>query len=227
MDIFEAIENRHSVRRYLDKKIPSDIIEILKNEIYNCNVEGALNIQLITDRPEAFLGIKASYGKLSNVSCYIALVGKKSKTLDYRVGYYGERIVIKAQQLGLNTCWLGGTYSKRKAICELGEGECLRLVIAIGYGATQGHARKSKAVDEVASVYEGTEMPEWFIKGAECALKAPTALNQQKFKFILWRGRCVIPRSGTGFFTKVDLGIAMYHFELGAGFNNFVFTDIR
>ncbi|MBO5776370.1 MAG: nitroreductase, partial [Clostridia bacterium] len=115
MDIFEAIENRHSVRRYLDKKIPDDIIEILNREIYNCNVEGALNIQLVCNRPEAFQGIKASYGKLQNVNNYIALVGKKSNTLDYRVGYYGERIVIKAQQLGLNTCWLGGTYSKRKA----------------------------------------------------------------------------------------------------------------
>ena len=52
----------------------------------------------------------------------------------------------------------------------------LHLVIALGYGKTQGVAHKSRPLDEVI-VSKGA--PEWFLRGAEAALLAPTAVNQQ------------------------------------------------
>jgi len=47
-------------------------------------------------------------------------------------------------------------------------------------------------------------------------LLAPTAMNQQKFIFEL-SGEKATAKSGSGFYTKVDLGIAKLHFELAAG----------
>lgn len=61
-----------------------------------------------------------------------------------------------------------------------------------------------------------TEMPDWFRSGMEAVQLAPTAMNQQKFRFEL-AGNKVMAASGNGFCTKLDLGIAKYHFEVGAG----------
>ena len=214
MDINEAIRNRHSVRSYLDKPIPIDTINEIKSEISECNRESGLHIQLVTEEPEAFSGFMAHYGKFSGVKNYIALIGKKSPNLDEKLGYYGERIALKAQQLGLNTCWVAMTFSKRKSKCVVDKGEKLVCVLSLGYGQTQGTAHNSKPIEQLCDV--NGEMPEWFRKGIECSMLAPTAVNQQKFLFLL-NGNKVSVKSTGGFYSKVDLGIVMYHFEIGSG----------
>lgn len=218
MDLTEAIKNRHSVRSYDDRKIEGEVKDELIACVEQCNKESGLHIQLVLDEPKAFSGMMAHYGKFSGVRNYIALIGKKGADLDEKCGYYGEKLVLKAQQLGLNTCWVAMTYSKVKSAYQLDNGEKLCVVIAIGYGTTQGAEHKVKAVDEVAKA-DG-EMPDWFRRGAEYALLAPTAMNQQKFTFSL-NGSEVSAKAGMAFYSKVDLGIVKYHFELGAGKGNF------
>lgn len=168
---------------------------------------------LVTDEPKAFDSFMAHYGKFKGVRNYIALIGKKDSELDEKCGYYGERLVLKAQQLGLNTCWVAMTYSKVKTAFSIDSGEKLCVVIAIGYGETQGVPHKSKTVEEVAKT-DG-QMPDWFRSGIKAALLAPTAMNQQKFMFTL-DGNTVTAKAGKGFYTKLDLGIVKYHFEIGA-----------
>ncbi|MDO4481990.1 MAG: nitroreductase family protein [Bacillota bacterium] len=218
MDIMEAVKSRHSVRQYEDRPLEPKVIKELQNEIEACCRESGLHIQLVTNEPKAFGGIMGRSGKFSGVTDYIAMVGKNDENLEEKCGYYGERLVLKAQQLGLNTCWAALSYSKGKAAVSVEEGEKLCLVIAVGYGSSQGVPHKSKSVTEVTRA-EG-QVPEWFIKGAEAALLAPTAVNQQKFSFEL-NGSRVTARPGRGFYTKVDLGIVRYHFEIGAGKENF------
>lgn len=219
MDLIEAIENRHSVRSYIDKPIDNNVTLELQNEIETCNQESGLHIQLIVNDQETFSGFKAHYGKFINVRNYICMVGKKEEDLDEKVGYYGERIVLKAQQLGLNTCWVALTYNKRKSKCSINKGEKLLCVISIGYGATQGVAHKSRSMDALCKV-NNDDTPEWFIRGMKAAMLAPTAINQQKFRFIL-SGDSVNVESMGGPYSKVDLGIVKYHFEIGAGTDNF------
>lgn len=219
MTIQEAIQSRHSVRSYTDKEIEPEKLSELRALTEQCNREGGLNIQLITGDPKAFGSRLARYGKFSGVSNYFALIGPKSDRLDEKLGYYGERLALKAQTLGLNTCWVGLTYKKNPAVVQVGSGEKLRCVIALGYGETQGVAHKVKTVAQVARA-DGA-MPEWFRKGVEAALLAPTAINQQKFLFTLRDGNHVAAQAGWGFFTKIDLGIAKLHFEVGAGKENF------
>lgn len=218
MDLKEAMKERHSVRRYRNQPLSMEVVSAMRAEIDACNHEGGLHIQLVTDEPKAFDGFMAHYGKFSGVRNYIALIGRKDAALDEKCGYYGERLVLKAQQLGLNTCWVALTYSKVKSAFVIDRGEKLCAVISMGYGETQGVPHKSRAVSEVAKT-EG-QMPDWFKNGVEAALLAPTAMNQQKFVFAL-DGKKVTAKAGKGFYTKLDLGIVKYHFELGAGDERF------
>lgn len=146
------------------------------------------------------------------------MIGKKSPDLDEKIGYYGERLVLKAQQSGLNSCWVAMTYNKIKTAFSIAPGEKLCIVIALGYGETQGTAHKSKSFDEVTKADGQT--PDWFKNGVKAALLAPTAMNQQKFLFTL-DGNQVSAKAGLGFYSKIDLGIAKYHFEIAAGKDNF------
>lgn len=217
MEIMELIQSRHSVRQYLDKKIPADIREQLNGYASELNRDGDLNIQIIYDEPECFNSRMAHYGKFENTNNYIAMVGKKSAGLEERCGYFGEKLVLRAQELGLNTCWVALTHGKSKAI--IGSDEKEVIIIALGYGKTQGVSRKSKTAADVSNIT--ADSPEWFKRGVEAALLAPTAINQQKFKFML-DGSTVYASSGRlGPNLRVDLGIVKCHFELGAGKENF------
>lgn len=219
-DVFELMKSRHSVRRYTDEPLSEEIIKALNDEIALCNKVGRLNMQLITNEPEAFNGFMAHYGKFSGVKNYIAVVGDKGRDFDERCGYYGERAVLKAQELGLNTCWVALTYSRSKSVFDVGKGEKFSMVISVGYGIKQGRDHVSKSFEEVTEIKDGAAIPEWFKRGVEAALLAPTAINQQKFRFAL-NGNKVKAKALLGFYSKVDLGIAKYHFELGAGKENF------
>ena len=217
MDIYEAMRARHSVRAYEQREIEGEIKDMLEDKIAELNDRSGLHIQLITHEPKAFDGPMAHYGKFSGVTDYIAMIGKKDDELEEKCGYYGEKLVLFAQQLGLNTCWVAVSYKKIKTAYMLGAGEKLCIVIAIGYGKTQGVPHKSKAPSEVADM---GDVPEWFKKGVEAALLAPTAVNQQKFFFAIADGK-VSAKAGRGFYSRIDLGIAKCHFELGAGKKNF------
>lgn len=225
MTLQEAIATRHSVRAYKDMPLKEDAVRILREEIEECNRKGGLHMQLVLNEPKAFQGRLAKYGKFRNANNYIVVAGQKAADLDERVGYYGERLVLVAQTLGLNTCWVGLSYSKVPGTYVLDNGEKIVCYIAIGYGETRGSDHKIKTVAQVSNATD--ESPSWFVKGVEAALLAPTAVNQQKFSFEylgVKDGRHIV-RAKKGFsmigYTQLDLGIAKYHFEIGARKENF------
>lgn len=214
MTILEAIDARHSVRTYQEKPIDEETRQHLDRFVAECNQESGLNIFIRYDDPEGFDSKLAHYGSFRNVRNYIVLSGKKSDDFDYLCGYYGEKVVLFAQQHGLNTCWAALTFNKKKVKELIPAGETLCMVISLGYGETQGVNRKSKSTQDVTE--DNVEQP-WFSKGIEAALKAPTAVNQQKFQFSLKDGEPFIRVKGLGAYTKVDLGIVAYHFEAASG----------
>ncbi|MCL2115410.1 MAG: hypothetical protein FWH29_04230 [Methanobrevibacter sp.] len=213
MDLKEAVKKRHSVRQFTDKEIEGETEKDLCLKIENCNKESGLNIQLCLNEEKAFNeGILTKISWFKNVKNYIAIVGKKTEDLN-TVGYYGEKVVLKATQLGLNTCWAASSYNKSKICAKIADDEKLFIVIAVGYGITNGNSRKTKAIDKLGNV--NSDSPQWFINGLKSVQLAPTARNQQRFKFIL-SGNVVEAKALFGFHTKIDLGIAKYHFEIGA-----------
>ena len=215
MNLQEAVLARHSVRSYLDKPLDPSSVAELQALISELNAESGLHMQLLQNEPGPFGGLLSKIGWLAGVKNYLALVGPDGGDLDEKCGYYGERFVLEAQMRGINSCWVGGTYSKGKCAAQVGPGEKLSLVIALGYGKKPGRPHKSKSFDAVATV--SGAVPEWFRRGVECALLAPTAVNQQKFKFELVGSDGVRAATDRGAFAMVDLGIAKYHFEIGAG----------
>lgn len=224
MDILEAMKQRHSVRAYTDRPIEGETLAALRSEIDTCNAEGNLHMQLVLDEPEAFGTGIFKYGQFKGVRNYLCFVGPDDAALDEKVGYYGERVILRAQQLGLNSCWVALTFNKRKARYELVPGEKLALVASIGYGQTQGTVRKSKSIKDVSSA--PADAPEWFAQGVAAALLAPTAINQQKFRFEYLRPEGdgkprVRATTKRGTQARVDLGIAKCHFELAASRENF------
>lgn len=224
MTLQEAITARHSVRKYIDKEIPADIVTALQDKIAEYNKVGNLNIQLVLNETRAFTGM-LSYGSFSGVRNYFVMVGKKGADLDERVGYYGEQLVLLAQTLGLNTCWVGLSYRKVPEAYNVGKDEKLACMIALGYGETLGVSHKIKTIEQVSNASDLT--PAWFKRGVEAALLAPTAVNQQKFSFeyVGMSNNRHLVRAKKGFsmigYTQMDLGIAKYHFEIGAGEVNF------
>lgn len=213
MEQMELMEQRHSVRQYKGQAIEPEkraVLDALTKEI---NQEANLHIQIIYDDPKCFDSFMAHYGKFSGVANYIALVGKKSSDLEEQLGYYGEKLVLKAQELGLNTCWVALTHGKSKA--ETAKGEKLVCLISLGYGAVQGVSHKSKPAEELSRA--ASTAPEWFTQGVKAAMLAPTAMNQQKFFLELQSDGSVKATCGSGFYTKLDLGIVKYHFETVSG----------
>ncbi len=224
MDLLQAIKERHSVRRYTDKPIEEDKKAALNDFIDEINGESGLHFQLVTDEPKAFDSFIAHYGSFSGVNNYVALVGAKGKNAEEKIGYYGAKVVLFIQTLGLNTCWVALSYKKVKTAFSINKGEKLFSVLSVGYGKTQGVQHKSKKTEEVSKV-NGSEKPEWFINGVKAALLAPTAINQQKFYFTLSADNSVSATTKGGFYTRMDLGIAKYFFELGAGDHSVKWTD--
>lgn len=229
MTQIEAIRTRYAVRRYRPERIPDETLAVLREEVEKVNAEGHLHVQMVTDEPKAFSGLMA-YGKFSGVADYLVMAGKKAEDLDERIGYYGERLVLLAQQLGLNSCWAGVSYRKVSGAYTLGNDERIACYIAIGYGETQGVQHKSKRIDEISNVSDMT--PSWFRSGVDAVQLAPTAVNQQKF-YIEYLGKVddglpkVRIRRGSSLvgYTRIDMGIAKLHFEIGAGKENFDWAE--
>ncbi|MBP5494654.1 MAG: nitroreductase family protein [Lachnospiraceae bacterium] len=216
MTIKEAVNERHSVRQYKNIPIEKETEKELREYIENIGDENGLDLQFIVNDPECFDSFLAHYGKFTNVQNYIAMVrNKQYPNLDEAIGYFGEEIVLKAQTMGLNTCWVAGTFSKKKCKAQVGKDEKLLCVIAVGYGENQGQAHKSKPVEKLCKADLSTA-PEWFKEGVDGALKAPTALNQQKFVITLDGDNAKITSKG-GAMTKIDLGIVKYNFEAASG----------
>ncbi len=215
MNVMEAVQARHSVRSFLDRPIDPATLAELQALVAQYNAESGLRMQLMADDPAPFGGLLSKIGWLSGVRSYLALVGPDDAALDEKCGYWGEKLVLEAQARGVNSCWVGGSYKPGKCSAEVRPGERLALVVALGYGRSQGKPHKSKGYAEVTVNGEGA--PDWFRRGVDCALLAPTAINQQKFKFELMDGDRVRATTDRGPFSNVDLGIARLHFELGAG----------
>ncbi len=223
MTIKQAIECRHTVRRYTKQPIPEPICRQLCMRIAQNNADYGINLCLVTENIQAF-GMALRLFLAKGVRNYIILAANDTADAAEKIGYCGADIMLFAQTLGLNSWWVGGTFS-RKGIqknAKIAKSHKIYGIIALGYGAMQGTAHKSKKPEEI-SHYEGAA-PEWFTNGIRALLLAPTALNKQAFT-VLGKGNQIMISCDNGIFSGIDLGIGKYHFEVGAGKENFQWKE--
>ncbi len=220
MTIYEAIQERHSVKIYKKDPIPTEILKDLNSRIKELNAEYNVDLKLVTDNSR-FINTAYKFSFTKNVNNCIVLSGKNRPGLDETIGYVGADIMLYAQTLGLNSWWVSGVINKGeiREDTDIKPGYLIPGIIVIGYGENNGKPHKSKSLEDI-STYRGNA-PYWFYKGVGCVLLAPTANNKQAF-IIEGDGNKVHITCDNGSFSGLDLGIAKYHFEVGAGKDNFV-----
>lgn len=217
----ETIRERHSVREYDGKPLAQAEFDALGAVVEECTRESGLDIQLVGDNPEVF-NVIARFGLIRGCRTHVAFVvddvkagGAMRAAVDEVIGYWGQKIVLAAQDMGLNTCWCA-LCSRKKSRAVVAPGKKVRLVIAVGHGKTQGFSRKTKSIGALSSV-ECAKAPAWFAAAMEAAQLAPTAMNNQNFKItLLSDGKTVrieAPQSGLN---VIDEGIVRRNFEIAA-----------
>lgn len=228
----ETIRERHFVREYDGKPLSRAEFNALGAVVEECARESGLDIQLVGDNPEVF-NVIARFGLIRGCRTHVAFVvddakargateadcvemrGARRTAVDEAIGYWGQKIVLAAQNMGLNTCWCA-LCSRKKSRAVVAPGKKVRLVIAVGHGKTQGFPRKTKSVGALSSV-ERAKAPAWFAAAMEAAQLAPTAMNNQNFKItLLSDGKTVrieAPQSGLN---VIDEGIVRRNFEIAA-----------
>jgi len=248
-----SIKKRYSCRRYLDKPIEADVQTALSGFLGTDNL-GPLGtkgrFQLIASTEEDAQSLKGlgTYGFIKGATGYlVGAVQSGPKALeDY--GYLMERAILKATELGLGTCWLGGSFTKSSFSKRAGlsDDEIMPAVVSVGYAVeewkSRDRIRKSAGADRrlprevlfygedlskpitdaiAGSYHEVLDLVRW----------APSASNKQPWRIVKTESgwHFYLTRSkhygkGSLIFTllripdlqRVDMGIAMCHFELGA-----------
>ena len=167
--LLDAVNVRITTRMYEDKKIDSDLSRQLRQNIDAVNLISGLHMQLIENCPQVFARAIAE-GHFRNAQNFIALIGPAgSDEAREAAGYYGERVVLSAVLMGLQTGWVAGSWDKAEAerCCDISDNEELYLGIVIGYQEgysalmeesyeqrceTQRTHRPSKSADELFTV---------------------------------------------------------------------------
>lgn len=223
--LLDVINIRKSRRTFLNMPLSAIHLQHLQNMMQAYNQESGLHMQLIADAADAFKGLHKSYGMFKGVRSVLALIGNVSdKHLEEKCGYYGELLVLEATRLGLGSCWVGGTYSKKSNVFQIGENQRLCCVVPIGLVPEETRreklihklaARRSKAINQMLE--SDCEAPEWLLAGMRAVQQAPSAVNHQPVHFKFKNNKLTAKVKNKHAFENIDLGIAKAHFVLAAG----------
>lgn len=218
MILSDAVFIRTSQRCFLPRPLSPTQRQQLSKAVSQCNRRAGLNLRLICDRAEPFSSFSKGAGNIKGVRDYLLFAGPDGDPdLEEKCGYFGEEIILTAAAMGLSTCWVGGTYDRKRCLPLLEQGEELVCVAAVGFAAGTPPKAPSphRAPEELACGLENA--PAWFRAGIRSVQHAPSAMNRQGYRLTYQEDGTVCARlSGTEPFAMVDLGIAKRHFELGA-----------
>jgi hypothetical protein len=218
-----AIEKRVSRRRYLNEPIEEQDKEKILAIISQLNEESGLTIEFLEDGSSAFQGLRKSYGFFTNVRSVILMKGRKEdKNLKEKAGYYGEDLILDITDLGLGTCWVGGTFEKKEIAVDKSE----ELVCVITVGKVTEPSMKEKILRSMLHIRRKSmeeritsdqPLPQWAIDGMKAVLLAPSAIDSQKAWFKYENNILSAHIADNYAMDLIDLGIAKKHFEIEAG----------
>ena len=237
--IEELIRNRRSVRTFDGRKVSPDDLDKLSsfmNQIEN-PYDIPVEFKLLDGRKQ-----ELKCPVVSGTNLYIGVKAKRMPHMEEAVGYSFEMLVLYAQSLGIGTVWVGGTMDRPafERAMLLGQNEKMPCMSPIGYPAKKMSIKESmmrKAIKAGSrnpfeglffdGAFDAPLTPEKSGKLAyplEMARWAPSAVNKQPWRvvvnnnaahFYLKRSKGFISEA-VGDMQKVDLGIALCHFELAA-----------
>ena len=137
MTPLQTLQSRHSVRAFREEALSDTHVKKLKACITMINThQQGLKFQLITNDPDPLAGFSKSYGVFTNPRNYMAaVVDTATPDVLERAGYYAEQVVIKSCELGVGSCFVGGTYNESKVKVQLRAGEKVLFLVLLGYPA--------------------------------------------------------------------------------------------
>ena len=243
--MLDVIKFRNSTRTYDNKPLSKEINDKLQKHIDNVS-SGPFNekvrFKIIDKSDKSNEGVKlGTYGVIKGARTFIVVSIKKNDEALEQLGYCLEDIVLYATSLGLGTVWLGGTFNKgefAKAI-DIKEDEILPIVLPIGISAEKKSltekmmrfvtgAKNRKRFNTMFFSENFTKQLEeskagQYRKALEMVRLAPSASNKQPWRIIVDdEGYHFFLHHAKGYRTmgfdmqKIDIGIAMYHFEASA-----------
>jgi nitroreductase len=251
--VLDTIKKRHSVRHYAEKEIKKEILQTIKrsldeNKTGPFGSEVRFDIVDATDYEQAELKNLGTYGMIKGARVYVAGVVKKGERAMEDFGYCMEKNVLMLTDLGIATCWIGGSLNRSVFASKMNaaEDELLPGITPIGYPSGKKTFAESMmaATSAVAGNKTRRKKPEelFFDKSLDTPLSlntcgkyatvldavrvAPSAMNGQPWRIIRGSGNTYhmfMREKDTRFnhygdvrFQRMDMGIAMCHFELAA-----------
>jgi hypothetical protein len=221
-----------SRREFDARPVPAAELLALEAMARNFRPHGDARAVLIAEAPASlFFGIAGAYGRVSGATSALAFIASDGEAHSHEhCGYTGEGLVLEAVARGLDTCWVGGTFSRSRVagLVDVAPGESVLAVSPVGYALERipgrerlvfgaGRPKRRRRLDEIAPGWE--TWPAWARAGVEAARIAPSAMNRQPWRFAFEDGTVRLRAEGTStprITLRLDCGIAMLHFELAA-----------
>ena len=237
---YGAIKARSSRRAFQERQIKESTFEKLEKFIkeLNQNLTGSRAVLFRQGCNEILKGVVGSYGVISGTEAYLVFIGdKKDSNYQLKTGYLGEAAILEATHLGLDSCWVGGFFKQDDLNNQLNlaEQEEILAIAPIGHADSKKSLKekfiklinfgsKRKDVNELCVDGFKSSWPGWIRTGIKAARLAPSAMNRQPWRFSAPDNMIVkiMSTEGKGKFgvdKKLDCGIAMLHFEVGAFFS--------
>jgi nitroreductase len=224
---YDAIPTRISRRVFDGRSVAPDLLERLRAHCERFHPVPGVRVAIAPSAPEnIFTGYAGSYGRVRGFVSVAAFIGPDRA--DTAAGYVGEAFVLEATRLGLDTCWVAGSYDRKRtaAVFTVAGDERIYSITPVGY-ATAKQAVDEKAMrtlvrsasrKPLSEIAPGaSDWPDWARSAAESARLAPTGGNGQPARLRLDGGSLVIATADTTYWTApIDFGIVMLHAELGA-----------
>lgn len=217
MNWYEAIYIRKSVRRYSKKAVAPALLEHIENcaEKLNFLRDKACCSVKIYSAKEAQNKIKGFF--LVNAPYYMVVFAKKTPESLIEAGCYAERLVLYMTTKGLGTCYQG--------VCQLNAEEVpanMQTAIVIAFGYAEGKMvrdeRQAKRYPLSKICHFQENAGEEIRNMLKAARMAPSAMNRQPWRFMVWSDRIDLYIHKDGFMQKiapncqlVDVGIALCH----------------
>ncbi len=147
--VAEIVPSRFSCRSYAREPIPEDLRRTLR-EAAESAVAGplgsSLRFSLVAAEPGEGAALRGlgTYGFIRNPAAFIIGAVKTGDTYLEDFGFAAESLVLRATDLGLGTCWVGGLFTRSSFArrMRLPAGERMPAVISVGVIADQQMARR-------------------------------------------------------------------------------------
>lgn len=234
---YRVIEKRRSRRNYEEKLPKQSHLKKLQTVCDTFKPFDSARTVLVQEPPDnVFSGIIGAYGVIRGAKAFIAFIGNtRNPAVEEQVGYTGEGIILEAEAITLNTCWIGGTFRRElvNSLIDLDEHEKVYAITPVGYAKKKvnfeerllagfGLMHRRKPLKDMVTGLKESEWPKWAKDSLEAARLAPSAVNRQPWKFLVDTNSITIAvndkklRRESVMAKRLCCGIAMLHLEVAA-----------